>query len=145
LQQRNGAPALNLLIDHVVVDGAALADHAEHRNRMAQAQRRHLAGAGEQSGIADDGDRAHAAEECAGADSDSFGFAAHRDVAYNVVAPHTPDQSIEPIVGQCRGKTHAGLYQLRMNLIVDVHGLQHLDASLAPSLSVWMAGLDGGA
>src|SRR6476619_8595299 len=48
LQQRNGAAALHLLIDAVIVDRASLADDQEYWDLVTEIERRKLARAGEQ-------------------------------------------------------------------------------------------------
>ena len=88
---------------------------------MAQAQRRHLARAGKQARVAENGDRAHAAEERARANGDRFCFAANTHVA-DLIAPVDPrDEVVDPIVGQSRGQLDAGFDELRVNSIVNVH------------------------
>src|SRR5436309_13901921 len=75
LQERNCPSALHLLIDLVIVDRAAAAHDAEDRDHVAQAERRHLTGAGEKPGVAEDRDRAHAYNAGASTDRHRFYYA----------------------------------------------------------------------
>src|SRR5207248_3159283 len=83
---------LNFLIDLVIVDRAAAAHDTEDRDHVAQAEGCHLPGAGEKTGIAEDRDRAHAAEKGARTDSDCFGFTADTHMADLVAPLHPSDQ-----------------------------------------------------
>lgn len=71
---------------------------------------------------ADNGDRAHAAEN-APAQMTMVSAPRHRNIANDVISCHAADQSTDPIVGQRRSKAPAGLNQLRVDLIVDVHNV----------------------
>src|SRR5262245_54224946 len=88
---------------------------------MAQAEGRHLSGAGEEAGVTEDRDRADAAKERAGTDRDRLRLAADAYVADFIASLYAPNESIDPIVRQARSKPHARFDELGVDFVVDVH------------------------